>query len=114
MVLQQGFKHQTKHFIWYLLATQIPNHRLGIIVTKKVANAVGRNRIKRLLREYFRLYFGAWFVQKPFYDVVIIAKRGSPFLDLQRVRMELDAYFEKYFYFHGEKLSNGSITLVSR
>jgi ribonuclease P protein component len=33
-----------------------PRGRLGLTVTKKVGNAVVRNRIKRLLREWLRLH----------------------------------------------------------
>jgi ribonuclease P protein component len=48
--------------------------RLGITVTRKVGTAVRRNRIKRLVREWFRLrraMLGAL-------DVVVIAKREAP------------------------------------
>ena len=48
--------------------------RMGITVTRKVGNAVRRNRIKRLVREWFRqrraLITGL--------DLVIIAKRDFP------------------------------------
>jgi ribonuclease P protein component len=62
--------------------------RLGITVTRKVANAVGRNRIKRLVREWFR--------QRPYglgpCDLVVVAKRGiSTRLGLEEVRSDLDA-----------------------
>jgi ribonuclease P protein component len=48
--------------------------RLGVTVTRKVGNAVRRNRIKRLVREWFRLRGGSL---GPC-DVVVIAKRDIP------------------------------------
>jgi ribonuclease P protein component len=47
--------------------------RLGITVTKKVGNAVVRNRIKRLVREWMRLH--GW-VPKG-WDIVVVAKDSA-------------------------------------
>ena len=44
--------------------------RLGITVTKKVGNAVVRNRIKRLVREWMRLH--GWVPRG--WDIVVVAK----------------------------------------
>ena len=37
-----------------------PHHRLGLAVGKSVGSAVARNRVKRLVREAFRLSWRAW------------------------------------------------------
>jgi ribonuclease P protein component len=47
--------------------------RLGITVTKKVGNAVVRNRIKRLVREWMRLH--GWVPRG--WDIVLVAKDSA-------------------------------------
>ena len=50
-----------------------PHGRLGLTVTKKVGNAVVRNRIKRLLREWMRLH--GWVPAG--WDLVLVAKDSA-------------------------------------
>lgn len=52
--------------------------RIGITVSSKVANAVGRNRVKRWVREAFR----AARADLPAVDLVVIGRRGAPEMGL--------------------------------
>ncbi|CAB1082816.1 hypothetical protein JY97_07915 [Alkalispirochaeta odontotermitis] len=65
---------QNEHFIAIFSPNRLGRSRIGITVTKKVGPAVKRNRIKRLVREHFRLnrhhLAGTW-------DINIIAKRQA-------------------------------------
>jgi ribonuclease P protein component len=47
--------------------------RLGLTVTKKVGNAVVRNRVKRMLREWMRLH--GWVPHG--WDLVLVAKDSA-------------------------------------
>lgn len=51
---------------------QLPG-RLGLTVTKKVGNAVVRNRIRRLAREWMRVH--GWVPQG--WDIVLVAKDSA-------------------------------------
>jgi ribonuclease P protein component len=59
--------------------------RLGLVVGRKVGNAVQRNRIKRVCRECFRLWPD---LLPPGVDLVVIARPGAQELDLASVRSE--------------------------
>ena len=87
-VYEDGVRVNSKNFIVILSRNQAGNKRLGITVTKKVGNAVKRNRIKRLLREFFRLNKEAL---PDSFDIVIIVKKGVTFLTYNDVYEELTA-----------------------
>jgi ribonuclease P protein component len=78
-------KVHTAHFVFLVLANE-ERRRLGITVSKRVSNAVGRNRIKRVVREVFRINRHL-FPDKS--DVVVVARSGAEKLNYERVREEI-------------------------
>ncbi len=85
-VNQAGKRYPTAHFTVILKQNGLGITRLGIIVSKKTGNAVKRNKVKRLIREFFRLH-KTHFPQG--YDIVIAAKKGAYGLNLWNVKEEL-------------------------
>ena len=61
--------------------------RLGVTVSSKIANAVGRNRVKRWVREAFR----AAAASLPPIDLVVIARSSAPAGGLEAARRALRA-----------------------
>lgn len=87
-VYQNGARLYGKGFILvYLRDKQVDNRvsesRLGISVPRKVGNAVQRNRIKRIIREAFRLHREV-FPQGS--DIVFAVRPGFPLTGMQAVR----------------------------
>jgi ribonuclease P protein component len=83
-----GQRASASHFVM-LVAAREPERtacaRLGIVVTRKIGNAVQRNRIKRVCRECFRLWPD--FVPDGI-DLVVIGRSGADQLGLAEVRAE--------------------------
>jgi len=68
-----GRKLHGRHLLVLALQQTLPVGRVGITVTKKVGNAVVRNRIRRMLREWLRT--NGWV--PPGWDVVLVAKDSA-------------------------------------
>jgi len=87
-IYQQGVRCYSAHFTIITCRNQAGVRRLGMTVSKKAGNAVQRNRIKRLLREFFRLNKSRLPASQ---DIVIIAKRGILPLMYRDVCTELES-----------------------
>ena len=67
-----GERRFTKYFVVFALSSGMAGTgRLGLAVTKKCGNAVARNRIKRVLRSFFRLHQH----EMPPMDIVVTPKK---------------------------------------
>ncbi|KMY68613.1 hypothetical protein AAU61_02980 [Desulfocarbo indianensis] len=86
---RHGQRLSSAHFVFLWKKNGLAQSRLGITVTKRVANAVGRNRVKRLLREAFRLVPRDRGLLPEGTDLVVIAKQGAPLLGYAQVAREL-------------------------
>lgn len=86
-----GARYRTPHFRIRMLKNPLGRTRLGISVGRKAGKACVRNRIKRRLREYFRLNRG---IMPPQTDIVFIASDGAANLETAQLRKELDRFFD--------------------
>ena len=81
-----------RHFVATIVPGRFEHSRLGITVSKKVGHAATRNRIKRIIREYFRrnkhTLGGIW-------DINISAKKSVAELSTAQAFAALKNIFDR-------------------
>jgi ribonuclease P protein component len=77
-VVRKGQGQSTQHFTIFVCPNQTCTRRLGITLSRKTGSASSRNRIKRLVREFFRCHKQDL---PPSSDILFIAKPGVDRLD---------------------------------
>lgn len=86
-VFRCGQSKANRQFVVYYRQRTEPSHfRLGISVSRKVGNAVIRNRVRRLVKEIVRGWADDLRMDR---DLVVIARRPAATLDYQQMSRSL-------------------------
>jgi len=101
-VFTKPIRFGSRHFTILITPTNLSedsnkNNRLGLAIAKKrVKLAVQRNRIKRIIRESFRLNQH----DLPAIDMVVMVKSGIDQLDNKEINQELEKVWRKIIQRH--------------
>jgi ribonuclease P protein component len=82
-VYEHGLRTHARFMTLFILANNLPVTRLGVAATRKLGDAVHRNRAKRLVREVFRRN-----KTLPGFDVVVVPR--PELLDAEFSSLEAD------------------------
>lgn len=86
-IYKNGARLYSESFLVLVLPNDKGTRRIGITVGKRIGNSVKRNRIKRLLREYFRLHKDSLPADR---DIVITVRKDVSARSLQEISRELE------------------------
>jgi ribonuclease P protein component len=89
-VMKLGRRKSSRDFILFIQKNENTFHRLGIVVKKEVGPAAFRNRIKRYVREFFRLHKHQ--IQGSC-DIILMIKRGCSLNQYEEAEEELRRLF---------------------
>lgn len=88
-VNRTGTRRSSPHFVAVVAPSRVDGGaKLGLAVSRRVGNAVARNRVKRHVREWFRRSRAALPAAT---DWVLIARTGAAELDSRALHAELAA-----------------------
>ncbi|PYZ91799.1 ribonuclease P protein component [Salipaludibacillus keqinensis] len=86
-VFQKGKSAANRQFVVYqVIKENQSNSRFGLSVSKKIGNAVMRNRIKRLMKEVLRELSQELYQNR---DIVIIARKPTAEMDYKEMKKSL-------------------------
>lgn len=93
-VYNRGKSFVDRYLVIYYLSNNLDFCRFGFTVSKKIGNAVTRNRVRRLLKEVCRLNSNVF---TGGFDLVLVARRGIVDLDYRRVEESVLKLIKKVY-----------------
>ena len=86
------YKVSSRELLFLSIPNRLPHPRLGLVIAKKnVRLAAQRNRVKRVIRESFRLNQGAI----PNLDIVVLAKRRIDLMDNKALHQSITKMWQQ-------------------
>lgn len=89
-IISKGNYYSGKHIEAFIKKNNRNSNYLGIAISKKVSKAVGRNKIKRLIRENYKILE---LDIKDGYSIVFLCKKKSQFENATFVNIKNDMKF---------------------
>ena len=98
-VYRRSKHYAGKYLIVYSYKNRLRSNRLGITASKKAGNSVKRNRLRRLVRENYRLYESGLEVG---FDIVFVVRKNEVLPSFNEIKREM-----KYLFKRAGLLGNG-------
>ena len=105
-VYKNSKSYANKYMIMYVKKNGLQINRLGISVSKKVGNSVVRHRVKRLIKESYRLHENVF---NSGLDIVIVGRPSAATVGYEEVEEtllhlgKLHKMIKVYFYLDDEE-----------
>ena len=91
-IYNRGKYYVSPVVVVYVLKNRMKQTRYGITTSKKIGNAVQRNRSRRIIKQAFREI--AQRIQ-PGYDYIFVARGKTPYVKTQDVRRQIEIQLKK-------------------
>jgi ribonuclease P protein component len=88
--MKLGRRRTSLNFVVFIQKNENTLHRLGIVVKKEIGQATFRNRMKRYIREFFRLHKHQI---RGSCDIILMIRKGCSFNRYQEAEEELKRLF---------------------
>lgn len=86
-VYKRGRFFVSKFLVLYILRNNTGRNRIGITISKKVGKSVRRNRVKRLIRENFRM---VEMDLKKGYDMVFVSRKTRELPSFKQITRDMN------------------------